>query len=151
MANNSVRPRFTRAAVGAIALTCTGLTLVVPSDAAASESRPTATHNVAFTKGRFIPDNIGIDLGDKIRWVNTDATEIHIESVRGPRKFTMATRETLSRGESWKIPFNREGTYIYRDSISGQRGEIRVGPDEHTAVPKGNGYGHGPLLPPNPN
>lgn len=148
MAQNSARPRLNRMAVGAVALTCTGgLTLLVPSGAGASEARPTSTHTIAIAKGRFTPDNLGIDIGDKVRWVNTDAREYRIESVRGPRKFAMGKRDTLARGESWKIPFNREGVYIYRDSLSGVRGEIRVGPDEHTAPPKGSGYGHGPLLP----
>jgi hypothetical protein len=59
----------------------------------------------------------------------------------------MARNDTLEKGESWKITFNREGRWFYRDSFSGIRGEIRVGHDEHTAPPKGSGYGHGPLLP----
>lgn len=149
MRHNSARPRL-RAALGAVAIGCTGLAVLVPGDAGASETRPTATHNVAVAKGRFVPDNLGIDVGDKVRWVNTDARQVRIVSTHGPRKFAMGKRDTLDRGESWKIRFNREGRYLYRDTISGAVGEIRVGPDERTAPPRGNGYGFGTLEPVRP-
>ncbi len=139
-----------RFALGAVALSCTGLALLVPSNAGAVETRPEATQNVAIAKFRFVPDNVGIDIGDKVRWVNTDEAEHRIRWIRGPRPFGMEKKQTLQRGESWKHQFRREGTYIYECTIHGERGEVRVGPDEHTAAPKSTGYGWGSLEPVRP-
>lgn len=140
------RPRRSRVAPSRIALGaavagCTGLALLVPTSAGAGEARPGLTHNVAIVKFRFVPHSLGIDIGDTVRWVNTDADEHNVRYVRGPQRFGMAPLETLVRGEKYRHTFSRRGSYQYECTIHGERGEVRVGPKETTAVPNGRSFG----------
>lgn len=139
------RPGPPGIALGAIVASCTGLVLLAStSTATAQETRPRLTHEVAIAQFRFVPNNLGIDIGDTVRWANTDASPHTIRFVRGPRKFGMAPRENLRQGERYRFTFNQPGIYHYEDSINGAQGEIRVGPKETTAAPTGPGYDSGP-------
>ncbi|MGQ0847163.1 MAG: cupredoxin domain-containing protein [Sporichthyaceae bacterium] len=141
------RPRLDRVALSAAVAGCTGLALLLPTSADASDSAPRLTHNVAIADFRFVPGNLGIDVGDSVRWVNTDAHEHNVRYVRGPARFGMTGKHTLDRGEKYKHTFNRRGIYLYECTIHGERGEIRVGPKQTTAAPDGPGYDTGPLEP----
>lgn len=139
------RPRLSRVGLGAAVAGCTGLALLVPTSAGADEARPHLTHNVAIAKFRFVPHSLGIDVGDTVRWVNTDLAEHNVRYVRGPQRFGMAPLETLVRGEKYRHTFERRGSYQYECTIHGERGEVRVGPKETTAAPDGPGYSFGPV------
>jgi plastocyanin len=141
------------AAAGAAVLGCAAL--AVAGGAAPAQAHPgTAdfSQSVVIADYHFTPDNIGIHVGDKVTWTNTDEVAHNIEAVDGPEPF--GTRDqVLHNGDKYTFRFRHPGVYHYVCTLHhGMHGTIRVGKHQQTGAPSDDWSGgsvFGPLRPPN--
>jgi plastocyanin len=141
------------AAAGAAVLGCATLAVAGPAaPAQANQGTADLSQSVVISDNHFTPDDIGIHVGDKVTWTNTDEVAHNIESVSGPEDF--GTEDlTLHQGDRYSFRFWRPGIYHYVCTLQhGMRGTIRVGARQHTDPPSDDWSGgsvFGPARPPN--
>jgi plastocyanin len=140
------------AAAGAAVLGSAALAVVGAAPAQAGPSSVELSQSVVISDNHFTPDDVGIHVGDKVTWTNTDEVAHNIEAVDGPEPF--GTRDqVLNQGDKFTFRFWKPGIYHYVCTLQhGMRGTIRVGARQHTAPPSDDWSGGsvwGPGRPPN--
>jgi plastocyanin len=116
--------------------------------ARATPSTAELSQTVVIADNHFTPDNVGVHIGDKVTWTNTDEAPHAVNAVSGPEPFGTG-REALHNGDSFTWRFDRPGLYHYVDNLNhGMRGIIRVGARQHTDVPPQDDWSGGSVFGP---
>jgi plastocyanin len=140
------------AVVSAAVLACAALAVAGGAGpASANPGTAELSQTIVIADNHFTPDDVGVHVGDKVTWTNTDEAAHAVNSVSGPEAFGTG-RDVLHNGDSFTWKFFRPGLYHYVDSLHrGVRGTIRVGARQHTDVPPADDWsGRGPVGPARP-
>ncbi|HZE66784.1 MAG TPA: plastocyanin/azurin family copper-binding protein [Sporichthyaceae bacterium] len=121
--------------------------------AAANPGTAELSQSIVISDNHFTPDNVGVHVGDKVTWVNTDEVAHNVESVSGPVEFG-TENQVLHQGDKYSFRFWRPGIYHFVCTLHhGMRGTVRVGARQHSDVPPSDdwsgGSTFGPGRPPN--
>jgi plastocyanin len=137
------------AAVSAVVLGSAALAVAGGAGpAGAAPSTAELSQTVVIADNHFTPDDVGVHVGDKVTWTNTDEVAHAVNAVSGPEPFGTG-REALHNGESYTWRFDRAGLYHYVDNLNhGMRGTVRVGRHEQTNTPPSDDWSSGSLFGP---
>jgi len=140
------------AVAGAAVLGCAALAVAGAAPAQAGPSSAEFSQSVVISDNHFTPDDVGIHVGDKVTWVNTDEVAHNIEAIDGPEPFGTED-QVLRQGDKYTFRFRHAGIYHYVCTLQhGMRGTIRVGAHQQTGPPSDDWSGgsvFGPGRPPN--
>jgi plastocyanin len=136
------------AAVGAAVLAATALAVAGgAAPAAASPGTAELSQSIVISDNHFTPDDVGVHVGDKVTWTNTDEVAHTVVAISGPEPFGTG-REVLHTGDKYWWRFTEPGLYRYWDRLNhGMRGTVRVGARQRTDVPPPDDWGGSPLGP----
>ena len=84
-------------------------------------------HNIEIHRDHFKPNKIIVDMGDEVTWISYDFVLRHTVVNDDP---LLRNSEILTRGDKFKIIFDRPGDYIFYSSLypEFEKGIINVRP-----------------------
>ena len=85
--------------------------------AGAAPSSAELSQSVVIADNHFTPDDVGVHVGDKVTWTNTDEVAHAVNSISGPEAFGTG-REVLHNGDTFTWRFVRPGVYHYVDNLN---------------------------------
>ena len=90
------------------------------------QPNPEPEEDVSIINGQFVPSQLTIAVGTRVRWTNNDNSVAVVESGTPMNPTTAFNSPNIQAGSSWPHLFNQVGVFSYYSSLSGATGRITV-------------------------
>lgn len=108
----------------------TSAAISINVDKGLAEAVVPKTVEVSITRTGYVQPSATVNVGDTVRWTNTDTVNHSVTSNPHPSHtdFPSLNSGTISSGLTWSLTFNQAGTFGYHDHVAspGTQGTIIV-------------------------